>query len=179
MVIDMSEQKLVTLAQLRQFVEGTEGVEFQGCGPEDQRYGHIESVVRRFGYRGLGRADKGLVVRYLVRTTGYSRQQITRLLKRARGGAKLKKAYRAPAKGFVRRFGPADVALLDLTHALILDQCHRGQGYPVVLSEAHEQAVVSGADREFFWEMVDNELAEAGMDGAVSAKSFSKRTRWV
>ncbi len=73
----------------------------------------------------------------------------------------------------------ADVALLDLTHALILDQCRRGQGYPVVLSEAHEQAVVSGADREVFWEMVDTELAEAGIDGAVSAKSLSKRTRWV
>jgi transposase InsO family protein len=118
MVIDMSEQKLVTLAQLRQFLEGTEGVEFHRCRGDDQRYGHIESVVRRFGYRGLGRADKGLVVRYLVRTTGYSRQQITRLLKRARGGAQLKKAYRAPAKGFVRRFGAAEVALLAETDTL-------------------------------------------------------------
>ncbi len=35
--------------------------------------------------------------------------------------------------------------LLDLTHALVLDQCRRGQGYPVALSEAHEQAVVTGS----------------------------------
>jgi hypothetical protein len=33
--------------------------------------------------------------------------------------------------------------LLDLTHALVLDQCRRGQGYPVALSESHEQAVVN------------------------------------
>jgi hypothetical protein len=41
--------------------------------------------------------------------------------------------------------------LLDLTHTLVLDQCRKGQGYPVVLSEAHEQAVLTGADREEFW----------------------------
>ncbi|MCJ7606060.1 MAG: DNA double-strand break repair nuclease NurA [Dehalococcoidales bacterium] len=45
-----------------------------------------------------------------------------------------------------------DKALLDLTHGLVLDQCRRGHGYPVVLSESHEHAVVTGADRENFWE---------------------------
>ena len=34
-----------------------------------------------------------------------------------------------------------DENLLNLTHTLVLDQCQRGQGYPVALSEAHEQAV--------------------------------------
>ncbi len=69
--------------------------------------------------------------------------------------------------------------LLDLTHALVLDQCQRGQGYPVALSEAHEQAVVTNADREDFWELVDSISAEERLPGATSAKSQSKRTRWV
>ena len=34
MVIDMSEQKLVTLLQLRQFLDGTQEVEFRGCGKD-------------------------------------------------------------------------------------------------------------------------------------------------
>jgi hypothetical protein len=69
--------------------------------------------------------------------------------------------------------------LLNLTHSLVLDQCRRGQGYPVVLSEAHEQAVVTGVDRENFWELVESSMVAEKMPSPTSAKSFSKRTRWV
>jgi hypothetical protein len=72
-----------------------------------------------------------------------------------------------------------DETLLNITHGLVLDQCRRGQGYPVGLAEAHEQAVVTGADRESFWELVEATLVEERLPGATSAKSFSKRTRWV
>jgi hypothetical protein len=69
--------------------------------------------------------------------------------------------------------------LLNLTHSLIFDQCRRGHGYPVVLSEAHEQAVVTGADRENFWELVESSLVAEHIPSPGSAKSFSKRTRWI
>jgi hypothetical protein len=69
--------------------------------------------------------------------------------------------------------------LLDLTHALVLDQCRRGQGYPVALSEAHEQAVVTGADRESFWDLIEEAQVEEKLPDQVSLKSRSKRTRWV
>ena len=52
----------------------------------------------------------------------------------------------------------ADRALLDLTHTLVMDNARRGGGYPVVLQEAHEQAVVTGADREAFQNMVERAL---------------------
>ena len=69
--------------------------------------------------------------------------------------------------------------LVDLTHALMLDQCRRGQGYPVALSEAHEQAVVTGADREEFWGLVEETLEEEKLPSYMSIKSRSKRTRWI
>jgi len=72
-----------------------------------------------------------------------------------------------------------DENLLNLTHALVLDQCRRGQGYPVALSEAHEQAVVTGVDRETFWQLVESSMVDEKMPSPTSAKSFSKRTRWV
>ncbi|MFC2048212.1 DNA double-strand break repair nuclease NurA [Chloroflexota bacterium] len=72
-----------------------------------------------------------------------------------------------------------DENLLTLTHSLVLDQCQRGQGYPVALSEAHEQAVVTGADRENFWQLVESSLVEEHLHTPTSAKSQSKRTRWV
>jgi hypothetical protein len=72
-----------------------------------------------------------------------------------------------------------DDSLLNLTHSLVLDQCRRGQGYPVALSEAHEQAVVTGADREEFWQLVESLMVDEKMPTPTSAKSFSKKTRWV
>ncbi len=74
----------------------------------------------------------------------------------------------------------ADETLLTLAHTLVLDQCRRGQEYPVALSEAHEKAVITGADRENFWQLVDTYLAEERLPTIGSAKSSqSKRTRWV
>ncbi|MDP2931975.1 MAG: DNA double-strand break repair nuclease NurA [Chloroflexota bacterium] len=73
----------------------------------------------------------------------------------------------------------ADETLLNLTHGLVLDQCRRGLGYPVALSEAHEQAVVTAADRENFWQLVESSLVDEHMPSFSSAKSFSKRTRWI
>jgi len=69
--------------------------------------------------------------------------------------------------------------LVDLIHTLILDQCRRGQGYPVALSEAHEQAVVTGSDREQFQYLVELALSEKRLPTATSAKSRSKKTRWI
>ncbi len=70
-------------------------------------------------------------------------------------------------------------ALVDLTHALTLDQCRRGQGYPVALQEAHEQAVISGADREEFRQMVELALEGHRLPVYTSEKQRSKRRRWV
>ena len=72
-----------------------------------------------------------------------------------------------------------DENLLGLAHSLVLDQCRRGQGYPVALAEAHEQAVVTAADKEGFWQLVESLMADEKMPSPTSAKSFSKRTRWV
>ena len=79
----------------------------------------------------------------------------------------------------VPRWVARDEGRLNLAHSLVLDQCQRGQGYPVALSEAHEQAVVTAADRENFWQLVESSLVEEHLPTLTSAKSFSKRTRWV
>jgi hypothetical protein len=72
-----------------------------------------------------------------------------------------------------------DEKRLNLVHTLVLDQCRRGQGYPVALGEAHEKAVITGADRENFWQMVESSLITEHLPTLGSAKSRSKKTRWV
>lgn len=118
MVIDMNEKDLKTVAQLRAFLDGTQEVQFEPIGEDPERYAFIAAVVQRLRYGRLPRPDKGVVMRYLERTTGYSRQQVTRLVKRARRGGILAKRYTAPRPGFARKFWPSDVALLAETDAL-------------------------------------------------------------
>ena len=79
----------------------------------------------------------------------------------------------------IPRWVAGNEKLVELVHSAILDQCQRGLGYPVALSEAHEQAVVTGADREQFWGLVEQILAEDKMFMESSAKRQSKRTRWI
>lgn len=114
----MNETKLTTLEQLKCFVDGTSAVEFRPLAGEQERYGHIVSVLRRFGYARLKRRDKGGVLAYLMRTSGYSRQQLSRLVRQYLNTGGIKKDYRAPAHGFVRKFSAADVALLAETDTL-------------------------------------------------------------
>ena len=79
----------------------------------------------------------------------------------------------------IPRWVAEDKSKVDLVHSLIVDQCRRGQGYPIALSEAHEKAVVTGADRDNFWRMVDESLAEERLPVTESEKSRSKRTKWI
>jgi hypothetical protein len=74
----------------------------------------------------------------------------------------------------VPRWVAEDRALLDRTHTLIYDQCMRGQGYPVALARAHEQAIVRAADRRAFMTIVEGSLLRAELPAESSRKRESK-----
>ena len=116
MVIDMEEARLQTVAQVRAFLEGTTEVSIRVR--KEDRYGFIERTLKRLGYARHSRADKGVLLRYLERMTGLSRQQVTRLMRQYRKNGKLSKRHSAPAHGFVRRYTVLDVALLAEADAL-------------------------------------------------------------
>src|ERR1035437_11102754 len=91
MVIDMNDEQLHTLADLQDFLNGTVAMDFTVAA--DEQYEFIARTVRRFGYGLLKRPDKAVVLRFLERVSGYSRQQITRLVKRGCERRQLIKRY--------------------------------------------------------------------------------------
>jgi transposase InsO family protein len=113
MVIDMNDQQLATLAQVKAFLAGTTAVDFAVA--TEERYDFIARTLRRFGYRLLPRADKGVVLRFLERVSGYSRQQLTRLVKRGAERRPLVKRYCASRTSFACTYTSADVRLLAQT----------------------------------------------------------------
>ena len=62
MVIDMNEVQVRTLEQVRQVLAGTQALEFRTTQDEPGHYAWIESVLRRFDYRPLKRAERGPVL---------------------------------------------------------------------------------------------------------------------
>ena len=72
-----------------------------------------------------------------------------------------------------------DPELLALSRAMLVKQRQLGLGYPVAISEAHEQAVISGHDREEFRRLTLLLLEQRGLPTPESAKAISKRRPWV
>src|SRR5438105_4686460 len=88
--------------------------ELQSAGASEERtaiYGYIEHVLNAHRYCRLNKGQKGIVRRLLVKTTGYSRAQVTRLIaqwvKFRCVMAELPRRRRFPT-----RYTTADVALL-------------------------------------------------------------------
>jgi len=110
MVIDMEEARLHTLAQVKAFLDGTAEGAFRV--PKTERHRFIERVLTRFGYAQHGRANRGVLLRYLERMTRLSRQQVTRLVRQYRTDGRLSHRHGTPRHAFPRRFTAADVAVL-------------------------------------------------------------------
>jgi hypothetical protein len=58
---------------------------------------------------------------------------------------------------------------------IVLDQCLKGYGYPVALAEAHEQAVIKGPDRDFFYHLIHRIGVQNKHKLLLSQKSMKKR----
>ena len=69
-----------------------------------------------------------------------------------------------------------DEKLSSTALSLIVAQVNKGFGYPVALAEAHNQAVVRGADRSSFFALLEQELVKTGIKNVgTSYKETRKR----
>ena len=139
----MDETRLRTIEQLQQFLSATPEVAFKappaGSAADNQRYEHISRVLARFDYPQRNKRERGVVLAYLRRTSGYGRAQLTRLVARWAVNRvaqdPLRKRYRAPAAPFARKYTAADVELL-----VEMDRAHEDVCGPAIahlLQRAH------------------------------------------
>ncbi len=110
MVTYMNEKMIKTLDDIRAFLEGTLDIEFS-IEDKDERYRWIQQTLARFRYLSLGKVGRGLVLRYLVRVSGYSRQTVTRLVASYRKTGKIQRHQRTVA-GFQCYYTTRDALML-------------------------------------------------------------------
>jgi transposase InsO family protein len=116
MQLIMNDDSLQTIQQIRQFLQGSQTVEFEGVSIE-VRYEWIETVLVRFKYAQLKRADKGVIRRYIEKVSGYSRAQVSRLIRHFNQKRQLRKADYDRHR-FPKKYTRADIALLARTDEL-------------------------------------------------------------
>jgi len=107
----MTLEDLTTIDQLEDFLSGTQAVAFSVISDKDACYHWIQVELVKFRYPRLSRRGKGVVIRYLMKISGYSRQQLTRLIAQYGKTGRLQRRQRTVA-GFARKYTPEDIRLL-------------------------------------------------------------------
>ncbi|MGH8499224.1 MAG: hypothetical protein ACRERV_10520 [Methylococcales bacterium] len=112
----MSEEGIRTIGQVRRFLEGTAEVGFS-IETKAKRYEWIEMTLIRFRYLELCKPEKGLMLRYLGKVSGYSLIQVKRFVRQyfETGHVRRRKPKQ---RGFIRRYTDADIRLLAKTDEL-------------------------------------------------------------
>ncbi|MDX1530053.1 MAG: DNA double-strand break repair nuclease NurA [Rhodothermales bacterium] len=65
---------------------------------------------------------------------------------------------------------------VETIHAVVLDECRKGGGYPMILTEAHERAVIRQQEKALFYRILEREMQGAGVRRVTtSQKAASKR----
>lgn len=107
----MKLDNLKTIEQMKAFLSGSQAIVFAVATTKDERYHFVETILRRFCYPALKRKDKGVVIKFLLKMTGFSRQQLTRMIKRFVDTKHLKR-HQKTTNGFARVYTKEDIKLL-------------------------------------------------------------------
>jgi transposase InsO family protein len=106
----MDDSQVSTLDQVRQFLEGTVRIAIAICS-KSECYDWIRRTLIRFEYLTLSRSDRGTLLRYLCRVSGYSRAQINRLVRQYRETGEIERQH-CTTNGFAPKYTRDDIRLL-------------------------------------------------------------------
>lgn len=137
----MKLEDLKTIDQLIDFLSGTRAVAFSVISDKKACYRWIQAELVKFRYLTLSRHGKGIVTRYLMKVSGYSRQQMTR---------HFEKTHSKPSKIGERRKpkpnGQPGYIRIDTVHQGDLDK-HKGVYHINAVDEVTQFEVVCTVEK--------------------------------
>lgn len=119
----MHEAEKLSLEQIEAFLNASDEIRFEG-ETQAQIYHWIEQVLRRQQYDQQSRRARGLLRRYVVKMTGLSRAQVTRLIARHRKSGSLRPAL------YQRHRFPQRYTRADLERLAAVDEAHENLSGP-------------------------------------------------
>lgn len=110
MTLTMGNTKLLSPAEIRRFLKASEGIDFTGT-ERSGVYQWIEETLQRYRYSRQSKEARGLLREFIVKMTGLSVPQATRLIGRYLDSGQVReKEYRRHR--FARQYRPDDILLL-------------------------------------------------------------------
>jgi transposase InsO family protein len=110
MTVIMGNTKLLSPAEIRRFLQASEGIDFTGAGRAEV-YEWIEETLQRYRYSRQSKEARGVLREFIGKMTGLSVPQVTRLIGQyLHTGQVREKGYRR--HHFPRRYRDDDVILL-------------------------------------------------------------------
>ena len=106
----MNDSHLVSISQIKEFIKVAGGISFIGQS-RDETYRWMETILSRFWYFSLRKKEKTSIRKYLMKMTGYSDSQLTRLIKKKKD-TRVIRAVKGKQHEFKKIYTPEDVALL-------------------------------------------------------------------
>ena len=106
----MQNAEVLTQEQIREFLKGSQAIEFRGQ-TRAELYGFVQRVLVAQEYAVQGKKERGAIRAYLSKVTGLSLPQMTRLIRKYRQeGVVEPAAYRR--RRFPAKYTSVDIALL-------------------------------------------------------------------
>jgi len=108
----MNLKNLKNTRELQTFLDGAQAIVFSVPDNKTARYDFIQSTLKQFHYRALNKSQKGVVIRFLLQVTAYSRQQLTRLIHQYVKAGTIQQRSPDKSAGFKQKYTLDDIALL-------------------------------------------------------------------
>lgn len=110
MIINMNDSHIISIAQIKAFLKVDSAIKFKAVSKKEQ-YKWIDGVLTKFRYLRLKKKDKGKVRQYILKMTGLSQSQLTRIIFKKKKIGKVCYGSRGRHK-FERKYTPSDIARL-------------------------------------------------------------------
>ena len=121
MTMEMKDDHLVSVAQLKEFAKLTNSAKFKSNGSKVETYAWISLTLKKFRYRSLKKKEKSIVKKYIMKMTGYSDGAVDKLISRKKKFGKIFVKARTQ-NTFTRFYDGNDIELLAEVSNMTLNQ---------------------------------------------------------
>ena len=121
MTLNMNDDHLVSIAQLKEFVKLSNSAKFKSNSNKVETYEWISKTLGKFRYFSLKKKEKGIVKKYIVNMTGYADDSIDKLISRKKKFGKIFVKERTQ-NNFQIFYQPSDISLLAEVSNVTLNQ---------------------------------------------------------